>query len=232
MRAADIAYNLLVAATALTLLAAIYLALFSAPVELTMGIAQKIFYLHVPSAMAMYAGFIITSVASIFYLLRPKVGWDIAAMTGAEMGLLFGIYVLISGPLWGYKAWGKAWTWDPQLTATVILFMMYGGYWLLRMFSGPSARIRRIAAVLAVLSAATIPFVHFAVQIWGGIHPTVERKGGEGMEPAIAAAFGTSMLAILLLFISLFWIQVRVRLRQERVEQLYIEVEDILRSRA
>jgi heme exporter protein C len=197
-----------------------------------MGIVQKIFYVHVPSAMSMYAGFIVTSVASVFYLLRPRRGWDIAAMTGVEVGLLLGVFVLVSGPLWGLKAWGKAWTWDPQLTATAVLFLMYGGYWLLRLFSGPSQRVRTIAAVLAILAAITIPFVHFAVRIWGGIHPTVEREGGEGLAPAIGQTFGVSMLAILLLVTCLIWMQIRVRMRQAKLDELYIEVEDIMRSRA
>jgi heme exporter protein C len=232
MKMLDALYRILVVVTAIAMLAAFGLIFFYAPIEQTMGIVQKIFYIHVPSAMAMYAGFVVTSVASVFYLLRPRRGWDIAAVTGVEVGLLFGVFVLISGPLWAYKAWGKAWTWDPQLTATFILFLMYGGYWLLRLFSGPSRRVRTIAAVLAVLSAVTIPFVHFAVRLWGGIHPTVERQGGEGLAPEIATAFGVSMLAFLLLFVCLLWGQIRVRLKQAKVDELYIDVKDILRSRA
>ena len=232
MRVSELSFHILVAATTVAVGIAMYMIFFVAPVEVTMGIVQKIFYLHVPAAMTMYAGLLTTSAASLFYLLRPRNGWDILAVTGVEVGLLFGVYVLVSGPLWAYKAWGKAWDWDPQLTATMILFMMYGGYWLLRVFSGPSARVRKIAAVLAVLAAVCIPFVHFAVRIWGGIHPTVEREGGEGLASEIAATFGVSMLAVFLLFVCLMWLGVRVRLRQERVDQLYLEVEDVLRSRA
>lgn len=231
MKLSDAAYNLLIAVTTVAIVAAMVLIFFSAPVELTMGIAQKIFYLHVPSAISMYAGFVLCSGASFFYLLRPRREWDLVALTGVELGLVMGLYVFISGPLWAYKAWGKPWTWDPTLTSALILFMMYGGYWLLRMFSGPSARVRQIAAVVAVLAAVGIPFVHYAVQIWGGIHPTVEREGGEGTAPAIAQAFGVSMLAVFLLFCCLAWGQIRVRLKQERVDRLYLEVEDILRSR-
>ena len=204
---------------------------FYAPVELTMGVVQKIFYVHVPAAMATYAGFTITSVASLFYLLKPRRGWDLAAMAGVELGLLFCTYVLVSGPLWAYKAWGKAWTWDPQLTATFVLFLLYGGYFLLRAFSGPSERIRKIAAVLAVLAFVDIPVIHYAVRNWGGLHPVVERVGGDGLGADIALTFQISMLAFLLLFVVIVWLQIRVKLRQARVEQLYLEIEDLARSR-
>ncbi len=230
MRVATVGFNILLALTSVTLLVAMYTIFFVAPTEVTMGIAQKIFFLHVPSAMMMYAGFIVCSGASLFYLLRPRPGWDLLATTGVEVGLLMGLYVFISGPLWGYKAWGAWWEWDPTLTSALILFMMYGGYWLLRVFSGPSKRVRMVAAVLAVIAAVGIPFVHYAVQIWGGIHPTVEREGGEGMAPAIAQAFGLSMLSMLLLFVCLMWAQLRVRLRQQRIDELYLEVEDHLRT--
>lgn len=231
LRAMDKLLTALVAVSAAAMLAATYMIFYYAPVELTMGIVQKIFYLHVPAAMAMYAGFVVTSAASLGYLLRPRRAFDLAAVIGVEIGLVFAAFVLISGPLWGYKAWGKAWVWDPQLTATFVLVLMYGGYWLLRTFSGPSQKIRTISAVLAILAAVAIPFVHFSVRLWGGIHPTVEREGGEGLAPAIGSTFGMSMLATFLLFGCLLWMQMNVARRQARVDDLYIEVEDLLRSR-
>src|SRR5690606_19394024 len=97
----------------LSMLAAMGLIFFYAPVEQTMGIVQKIFYVHVPSAMAAYAGFTVTAVCSLIYLFSPRDHWDHAAVAGAELGLFYCAFVLISGPLWAYKAWGTPWTWDP-----------------------------------------------------------------------------------------------------------------------
>lgn len=222
-------YWVLFGLSTVAMITAMSMIFFYAPVEQSMGIVQKIFYFHVPAAMCAYAGFTVCSVASLFYLLKPKEGWDIAARSGAEIGLLFTLYVLISGPLWALKAWGKAWTWDPQLTATFVLFLLYGGYFLLRTFSGPSERIRKIAAVLAVLAFVDIPIVHYAVKRWGGLHPVVEREGGGGLAPEIATTLSISMLAALLLFTVLLWMAVRIRLRQARVEELYLEVEDLSR---
>ena len=91
-----------------------------APQEATMGLAQKIFYFHVPSAYAMYVGFAVALVGSVGYLWKRTAFWDALAVSGAEVGLLFCAAVLITGPLWARKAWGVYWSWDPQLTVTLL----------------------------------------------------------------------------------------------------------------
>ncbi|MFW5967688.1 MAG: cytochrome c biogenesis protein [Persicimonas sp.] len=226
IRTLDKIFPAVVALTVLAWLVALYLIFFHAPVEATMGIVQKIFYVHVPAAMIMYAGFTITAVASLFYLLRPHRGWDMAALTGAELGLLFCAYVLISGPLWALKAWGQAWTWDPQLTATFVLFLLYGGYGLLRAFSKGAGQIRKIAAVLAVIAFVDIPIIHYGVRKWGGMHPTVEREGGGGLAPEMKLALAVAMLAFLGLFLVLFWLRFRQRLAEYELDRLFVDVED------
>lgn len=216
---------------AVTMVVALGTVFFYAPVEQTMGIVQKIFYVHVPAAMAMYAGFVVAALCSLLYLIRPARRWDIGAETGAEMGLLACVFVLISGPLWAYKAWGTAWTWDPQLTATFVLFLMYGGYVLLRRLGGQGRAIRKVSAVLALLAVVNIPIVHYAVELWGGMHPVVEREGGGGLAPEIATALQVSMLGFLLVFFALLWVRWRVRTTEIRVEELYLEIEDLRRLR-
>ncbi|RAL24800.1 cytochrome C assembly protein [Lujinxingia litoralis] len=215
----------------LATLAAMALIFFYAPVEQTMGIVQKIFYVHVPSAMASYAGFTVTAVCSLIYLFSPREHWDHGAVAGAELGLFYCVFVLISGPLWAYKAWGTAWTWDPQLTATFILFLLYGGYVLLRQFGGSSKRLKKIAAVLGVIAFVDIPLIHYSVRIWGGLHPVVEREGGGGLATEMSQVFGVSMLAFLLMFATLLWLRFRVRWREAELDRLYLEVEDLARVR-
>lgn len=225
-------FPIIAIAAALATLSAMGLIFFYAPVELQMGIVQKIFYVHVPSAMAAYAGFMICSVCSFFYLVRPHRYWDMGAVAGAELGLIFCLYVLISGPLWAYKAWGTAWTWDPQLTATFVLFMLYVGYVMLRIFSGKDARMRKLGAVLAVISCVNIPIIHYSVRVWGGLHPVIEREGGGGLIPEMKLVFNVSMLAFLLVFFALIWLRFRVRWKEEEIDRLYLEIEDIARTRA
>lgn len=215
-----------------TLLLGLWTIFYIAPLEQSMGIVQKIFYVHVPAAMAMYAGFGITSLTSLLYLLKPSPRFDNLAQSGVEIGVLFGLYVLISGPLWAYKAWGVAWTWDPQLTATLILFLLYSGYLLLRLFSPVNPRIRRIAAVIAVISAVDIPVIHYSVQKWGGLHPVVERSGGGGLADDMKLALLVSMAALLLLGALMMWLRYRVFTLQEEVEELYLTLDDIQRGRS
>lgn len=201
---------------------------FYAPVEAQMGIVQKIFYVHVPAAMAAYAGFTICSLCSLVYLWqrRPSPKLDAAAQAGAEIGMVFCLYMMISGPLWGYKAWGKFWVWDPQLTASFVLTMLYGGYIILRRLS-PSPRMRKNAAVLAVFAFLDIPVIHYAVRKWGGLHPQVERSGGGGLAPEMKLVFSLCMLAFLLLFLVLFWLDVRRRMLKLDVDQMHLDLADL-----
>jgi heme exporter protein C len=205
----------------------IYLIFFYAPVELTMGVVQKIFYSHVPAAMVMYAGFTITAVGSLLYLLKRNKALDAVALSGVEVGLFFAVYVLVSGPLWAIKAWGKAWVWEPQLTATFVLFLLFAGYALLRWFSSDNEQIRKIAAVLAVIGFVDIPIVHYAVRKWGGLHPVVERQGGGGLAEPMKLTLTVSMVAFLLLFLVLLWMRIRVRLTELRLDEVYLDVEDV-----
>ena len=215
------------AAATLAMLAALAMIFFYAPVERTMGVVQKILYSHVPAAFAGYAGFTLCSVASFFYLLRPSPRWDIAARSGADIGLLFFAYVLISGPLWGWKAWGVPWKWeDAQLTASFVLFLLYGGYSLLRALSPPSARIRKIGAVLAVVAFVDIPLIHFAVRRWAMLHPTVERQGGGRLVSEMYHTLLVSQLAFLLLCTTLIWALIRMRRTAYALDQLHLDLED------
>ena len=222
----------LAALTAMMLAIDLALIFFYAPVEASMGIVQKIFYTHVPSAMAAYGGFTLTAVCSLVYLLRPSDKMDMAARSGANVGMLFCLYVLISGPLWGYKAWGKLWEWDPQLTATFVLFLLYGGYVLLRSLSPDNPSIRKISAVLAVIAFVDIPIIHYAVQKWGGLHPRVEREGGQGLMPAMKTVFSFSMLTFLLLFVCLILLDLRSRHLKAKLDAMHLEVEGLAKELA
>ncbi len=213
----------------IAMLVALGLVFFYAPIERQMGIVQKLFYAHVPSAMAMYAGFVVSALCSLLYLLRPDELWDSAAVVGAETGLLACLFVLISGPLWAYKAWGTAWTWDPQLTATFVLFVMYGSYVLLRRFGGDGKRIRKVSASLAIIAIVNVPIVHYAVELWGGMHPVVEREGGGGLAPEMSVTLRVMMVAFLLLFAVLFWVRFRNRRLASTIESLYLEIADLER---
>src|SRR5204863_3162152 len=139
---------------------AAYQALIAAPTEQTMGNVQRIFYYHVPSAWTAFLLFLINFVASVTYLIRRNAKADVLALTTAEVGVVFCTVVLITGPIWARPVWGIWWTWSPRLTLTLVLWLIYVSYLLVRRFSS-SGQTPVLASVVAVFGALDIPLVYF-----------------------------------------------------------------------
>lgn len=206
----------------LALMASLSLVFAYAPVERQMGIAQKIFYFHVPSAMAMYVGIFACVVGSIRYLAKRDPRGDALGVAGAELTVLYFAILLTTGPLWARKAWGVYWTWDPRLTTTMLAGMIYLAYLALRSLGEAGEAEKRFAAGLAIAGAPMIPLIHYSVQRWRGVHPTVVGTGGGGLEPRMGVAFAVSMGTILALALLLLVLRYRIeRLRQRTLELTY-----------
>src|SRR5437763_4191034 len=131
---------------------ALYLALVVAPTEQTMGDVQRIFYYHVPSAWTAFILFTINFVASLIYLATRKPGADIVALVSAEVGVVFCTVVLVTGPIWARPVWGIWWTWDMRLTSTLVLWLIYVSYLILRRFSS-GGETPLVAATLSIFGA-------------------------------------------------------------------------------
>jgi heme exporter protein C len=157
---------------ALLLLAGVYVrALAFTPVEQSQGLAQKIFYLHVPAAIWAETAIILTGLAGIFFLFLKDPRLDRFAAASAEAGTIFAAIVLTTGPIWGKPIWGTWWTWDARLTFTLFLFLLYVGYLLLRgAVTDPGVRAR-YAAVLGICGMCLVPFIHFSVYMFPTLHP-------------------------------------------------------------
>ncbi len=184
------------------------------------GLAQKIFYFHVPAAIAMYVGGTVCFGASIAYLLRDTDHRDAVARAGAEVAVLFGALVLLSGPLWAKKAWGVYWTWDPRLTTALLSWAIYVAIVVLRQFAGEGSAERRFAAAIGVLGWFNLWLVHLSVQLWGGNHPTVVGRGGGGLgDPRMGQALGLAFLATLLLTGLLVWLRAHLHSTEARLER-------------
>ncbi len=216
---------LVIVATGL-FIATIELVFLRVPVEKTMGIVQKIFYFHVPSAYSMYLGAAACFVGSVGYLLKREPVWDALARAGAEVAVVFGAIMLITGPLWAAKAWGHFWTWDPRLTTALLSVLIYVAYLVLRAFAGDGEGEKRFSAALGVLGAANLPIIHFSVQKWSGQHPTViTSKGGGLQHPDMKLALTLSFIAFTLFVIVALWARVRLELAKSR---LAMAEEDLL----
>lgn len=212
------------AVAAAAMLAALYEVFVLAPVEATMGIVQKIFYFHVPCAFAAYAGFILCGIGSLLFLLTRRPRFDALAAASAEVGLVFCALVLTTGPLWARGAWGVYWVWDPQLTTTLLLCLIYLAYAFLRQFAGESDGGRRFAAVLGMLGTLDIYVIRTSVQRWRGQHPLVMRKGGQGLLPEMREAWLVSTVAILLVFGLLLYLRYRLERSRQAVERLHLDI--------
>jgi heme exporter protein C len=177
------------------------------------GLAQKIFYFHVPAAYAMYLCGAACFVASAAYLAGPTQGRNALARAGAECAVVFGVLMLTSGPLWAKKAWGVYWVWDPRLTTTLLSVMIYVAVVVLRAFTGDGDAERKFAAALGVLGTVNLPIIHYSVLKWGGNHPTVIGKGGGGLgHPSMKMTLGIGFLAMTLLAVVLLWLRARLAL--------------------
>lgn len=216
--AKDKAFYALWGLTTVLVLSVIHIVFWKAPVEATMGIVQKIFYFHVPSAYSMYVSAGVCFVGSVLYFIKPTDARDAFARSGAELAVVFGACMLTTGPLWGAKAWGHYWTWDPRLTTAMLNVMIYVAYNVLRQFTGDGPAERRFAAALGILGAANIPVIHYSVQMWGGNHPqVVTGKGGGLKDPSMQIAFALGMVTFTILTFVLIWARMRVLMAKERL---------------
>lgn len=192
------------------------------PVETSQGFAQKIMYLHVPTVIIAYLAFFIVFAFSIAYLWKRDLMFDRIAKASAEVGLLFCALVLITGAVWGRPIWGTYWVWDARLTTTLLLFLIFMGYFLLRMSTDDRDKESRLAAVIGIIGFLDIPIIHKSVEWWRTLHqPTTLFKAEEGIaKPSIPDELLYPLLATMLvmLLFYLFLLQLRYRVEASQDE--------------
>lgn len=195
-------------------------ALIAIPADATQGDVQRIMYVHVPSAWLAYLAFFVTLVGGVLFLLRGDLRFDRAAVASAEIGLLLTGLTITSGAIWGKATWGKWWDWDPRLTTTAILFVIYAGYLLVRQSIVDRRRRARLAAVFGIVGFVNVPVVHFSVLWWRGLHqpPTVLRPGQPTIEPVMLAALLSSVAAFTLVYVWLLRRRIDLESLRDRAE--------------
>lgn len=193
-----------------------------APYEQTMGLVQKIFYYHVPSAMVMFLSAFVCGVASAAYLFKGKPAADRLAFAAGELVVVFGLIVLVTGPLWARKAWGVWWQWDARLTSTLLMWMIFLAYLLVRRYGGPGSA--KLGAAMALFGMANVPFVYVSVNIWRTIHPTT--RVVPQLAPEMKGPFWFSAAAFLLLYLLILAVRVRLEERRSELEEAFLAAED------
>jgi len=193
----------------------------NAPYESTMGLVQKIFYVHLPSAWVFLLAAIVCGIASARFLFRGDPRHDRLAWAAAELVVVFGIITLVTGPLWARKAWGVWWLWDVRLTSSLMGWMVSVAYLLLRRFGGPGSD--KLAAGLALFGMANVPFIYISVNYWRTIHPMTT------VVPTLPTSFGLplwfSTATFLVLFVLLLKMRVRLEEQRASLDTLYLSAD-------
>ena len=201
-------------ATGLGLIAALYLIFIWAPMESTMGVVQRIFYFHLPSAFVAFVAFIIGGINSIRYVAKRESRFDELSVACNEVGLLFAIVNLVTGSMWAKPVWGVYWAWDGRLTTQLLLALIYLAYLILRQSVSEPNQRAVVCAVVSIFGMADIPIVYMANRIWRTQHPGPVIFGGGGLDNNMRVVLYGTFAALLLLM----WCLVRARRRLERLE--------------
>jgi len=212
------------ALSAVMILIALYLALVGAPdADLqseTGRYAQRIIYFHIATAWVGFLAFFVTFVAGLGYLRTQERKWDIVALSSAEIGTVFMLGVLISGSIWAKPAWGVWWVWDERLTISLVQFLVYVGYLMLRTSVQDPARRARFAAVYGVVAFISVPINFIAIRLWRTQHPLMFGSSGGGLGPNMMAAFFFCLVTFTLWYVTLMWYRIRLECSRDDVEQL------------
>jgi heme exporter protein C len=220
------ATRLLGIATLAGMAAVVAFGLFISPPDAELGETIRILYMHVPTVSVAYLAFIVTAVGSVLYLWRRSEFWDLLAASSAEIGVLFFALTIFNGMLWGKITWGVYWRWEPRLTTSAVLMLVYVGYLAVRQIPAAPRTRATASAVIGILAVVNIPIVHKAVDWWRGLHQ--ERTIFGTVDPEMRGTQLFSAYLGLAVFMLLFaWLLIhrfRVAWLAERAAESGLEV--------
>jgi len=194
------------------------------PTEINQGAVQRILYFHVPVAWGSMLGIFIVSGSSIMYLWKKNEKWDRLAVASAEVGVVFGGLMLLSGMIWARPDWAVWWTGEAQLTTALILFFIAVAYLMFRAYFPPGAQRQRLAAVIGLIGAVNTPIIYFAANLWSQAHPPIIIGPATDAESTLGSDLGIVLIASTLAFTFLFIYLVQVRYKIRRAEDDIVEL--------
>lgn len=218
--------------TLIMFVAAVLMVFVYAPVEAVMGLVQKVFYFHVASAWVGMLGFIAAAVAGGIYLRNGKPIWDMTSAAAVEIGIVFAVVAIITGSIWARPIWNTWWTWDPRLTTTAIMALVYLAYMMLRQGVEDPDRRARISAVYAIVGAVSVPLTFLSIRIFRTIHPVVigsgdpTASGAFDMSPRMLVTFIFSLVVFTMLFVDFLLHRVELSKLADDVEQRRLRMMD------
>jgi heme exporter protein C len=210
--------------SAVLVLIALYLALAGAPeanlTSETGRYAQRIIYFHIATAWVGFLAFFVTFVGGVGYLRTQRRTWDIVALSSAEIGTVFMLGVLVSGSIWAKPAWGVWWVWDERLTISLVQFLIYVGYLMLRTSVEDPSRRARFAAVYGIVAFISVPINFIAIRLWRTQHPLMFGTEGGGLSDNMRFAFAFTLISFTIWYATLMWHRIRLEQFRDDVEQL------------
>ncbi|MDA0733278.1 MAG: cytochrome c biogenesis protein [Chloroflexi bacterium] len=215
--------NALVVLGAALMLVDVYLIFMVAPTDAVLGNIQRVFYFHVPMAIMSFLAFFVVFIASILYLIKRDQKWDRLAHAAAEVGVVFVTLALITGIIWARPVWGVWWTWEPRLTTTLILWLIYVAYLMIRAYAPNRTQGALYAAVVGIVGFVDVPIVYYSVQWWRSIHPSAvvgPLAESGALEPVMQGILLFSFLAFLVLFLYLVVERMALRGLEDQVRLL------------
>ena len=215
--------KLLMGLTFVGMIASLYTAFIYAPTEEIMGNIQRIFYFHMGAVWVATIAFTVVFIASIQYLRKQTRFWDIMAYSSAEIGVLFTTLTIITGSIWAKPVWGTWWTWDPQLTTTFILWILYIVYLILRSSAGSDVKKAKFAAVFGIIAFLDLPLVYASARLMRGISPVVFGGRGGGIAPQMMVALLVCLITFTLLYAVLLKQRMDIEEMKDEVTKLKLE---------
>lgn len=194
----------------------------NAPFEREMGLVQKIYYYHMPSAWMFLLSAFVCGIASVRYLAKGDPRHDRLALSAQELTVLFGLLTLVTGPLWARRSWGTWWVWDARVTSSFVLWMIAVSYLILRRYGGAGSD--KLSAGLALFGMANVPFIYVSVNYWRTIHPPTT------VVPKLPVSMGVPLwfcvFTFLLLYVLLLTMRTRLEEQRARLDSLYLSIDD------
>ena len=206
--------------TAIVNAIAIYYALILSPADVEMGELVRIFYFHLPPAITTYLTLLISMVAGLLFLRTKNQKYDAISESGALLGIVYGFITLIGGAIWANATWGVYWNWDPRETTTLIAWLAYVGYFLLRMSVENPERRASTSAAYNILAFMTVPLSYLSFILWPSLHPRLGTEGGLGLTGRMVEALLLNIIGGLFLYSWILWKTYRLRMKKDSYESM------------
>jgi heme exporter protein C len=212
----------------LLVLTALGMVFFYAPVEAVMGLVQKVFYFHVSFAWVGMVSFLVAAITGIAYLKTKNTKWDIASFAAVEIGIVFAFVAIVTGSIWARPIWNTWWTWDPRLTTTTVMELVYIAYIMLRQGIEDPDRRARFRALYVIIGVVSVPLTFLSIRIFRTIHPVVIGSGDPtassmDMTPKMLQTFLFSLFVFTVVFVDFLWHRIRLGKLADMVEQLKLK---------